>query len=191
MRLALLSAALLLAACASQKPRPTGEPTETSDSQPQGEGASESVSSAIAPLESKSGTQAGGMATFTAREGQVTLELMVDNAPPGTHAVHLHETGDCSAQDASSAGGHWNPTGAPHGRFGENGFHLGDIGNVEIASDGTGRLTFTTEHWTLGGGGEHDILGKAVLVHAAADDFDTQPSGGAGARIACGVIQAQ
>lgn len=178
MRFLLISlCALVVTACAGNKPKPTGEPTETS--------------SATATLESKSGSSVTGTGTFTQREGQVTLELAVENAPPGTHAVHLHEKGDCSAEDATSAGAHWNPTGSSHGHFGHNGFHLGDIGNLEVAEDGTGRLTFTTDKWTLGGGAETDILNKALIVHAAQDDFQTQPTGNAGGRIACAVVQQQ
>lgn len=196
MRLVILAAALVFTACASNKPKPTDEPTEMSeteaDAHAMGEMSGEAQTSmAAASLEAKSGTTTGGRATFTQQGGKVTLELDVENAPEGTHAVHLHETGDCSAEDASSAGGHWNPTGAAHGRFGENGFHLGDIGNLEVAADGTGKLTFSTEHWSIGGGGDTDIAGKAIIVHTSADDFNTQPTGNAGARIACGVVTAQ
>lgn len=191
MRLLILSAALVFTACASNKPKPTDEPSdtapmeETTAAETQADSA---TSSANASLEPKSDTTTTGTANFTQSEGKVTLELTVENAPEGTHAVHLHETGDCSAEDASSAGGHWNPTGSQHGRFGENGFHLGDIGNLEVAADGTGKLTFSTDHWSIGSGEENDITGKAIIVHAGVDDFTTQPTGNAGGRIACGVV---
>jgi Cu-Zn family superoxide dismutase len=114
----------------------------------------------------------------------VTLE----QAPPGEHAVHIHETGDCSADDGSSAGGHWNPTSQDHGRWDAAPFHLGDIGNVVVNEEGDGSLSLITDRWTMGGGGPNDIMGLAVIVHADPDDFTSQPSGAAGVRIGCGVI---
>ena len=135
------------------------------------------------------GNQANGTAIFLREGGKTTLQVSLRNTPPGVHAVHLHETGDCSAHDASSAGGHWNPTGAEHGAWGKPPFHLGDIGNVTVGEDGTGSLNLTTDLWTMGTAADNDLLGKAVIVHASSDDFTTQPSGAAGDRIACGVIR--
>lgn len=132
-----------------------------------------------------------GRATFTRTEAGVRLDVELENASPGLHAVHLHENGDCSAQDASSAGGHWNPTGEDHGKWGEPPFHLGDIGNVEVNDDGTGSLTLTTDQWSLGDGSDRDVVGTAVVVHAGADDFTSQPAGASGDRIGCGVVEAQ
>jgi Cu-Zn family superoxide dismutase len=108
---------------------------------------------------------------------------------PGPHAVHIHETGDCSAEDGSSAGGHWNPTGEEHGKWGEHPFHLGDIGNIEVGEDGTGSITLSTDLWSIGDSSDHDVVGKSIVVHAGADDFKSQPSGAAGERIGCGVIE--
>lgn len=143
---------------------------------------------AVAVIESRSGSRLTGRAEFTAHDGQVTLDLRIEGAPPGTHAVHLHEKGDCSAADASSAGEHWNPTGEGHGRWMKRPFHRGDIGNVTVGEDGKGTLTLTTDIWTIGGAAETDVAGKAIVVHAKEDDFATQPSGGAGGRIGCGVV---
>ncbi len=152
--------------------------------------ASQKRATAAATLGGRSGSQATGKALFTEKDGKVTLHLLVRNLPPGTHAVHIHETGDCSDPEAKSAGAHWNPTGAPHGRWGGT-CHMGDIGNIEVNDHGDGILTLTTDLWTIGGGPGSDILGKAVIVHAQADDFATQPTGNAGGRIACGVIRAE
>lgn len=144
---------------------------------------------AVATLASKSGSKAGGEALFAEGKGTVTLHLLITGAEPGMHAVHIHDTGDCSAADASSAGGHWNPSSENHGKWGTKPFHHGDIGNVEVGADGRAQMTLGSSMWTLGGPPETNILGHAVVVHAKADDFTTQPSGNAGGRIACGVIE--
>jgi Cu-Zn family superoxide dismutase len=143
---------------------------------------------ARAVVEARSGSTLAGEATFLRSDKGVRLELTVTGVQPGTHAVHLHEKGDCSAPDASSAGPHWNPTTEDHGSWGKPPHHLGDIGNLEVGADGTGRLSFTTDRWTVGSGGPADIVGKALLVHASPDDFTSQPAGNAGGRIGCGVV---
>ncbi|ELR73289.1 copper/zinc-superoxide dismutase [Fulvivirga imtechensis AK7] len=151
---------------------------------------SEASLTAIANIASASGSKLTGKATFRQQEdGKVKFELEVKNAKPGQHAVHLHENGDCSAADASSAGGHWNPTNTKHGKRGEGEFHKGDIGNMEVGNDGNGSMEMTVEGWSIGGAKDSNILNKAVIVHAGADDFTSQPSGAAGAMIGCGVIK--
>jgi Cu-Zn family superoxide dismutase len=144
---------------------------------------------AVATIEPRSGSSVVGKAIFRSEGGTVSLSLELRNLPPGLHAVHLHEKGDCSAPDASSAGGHWNPTQADHGEWGHPPFHLGDIGNIAPQPDGTASLSFSTEEWTLGDGSIRDIAGKSLVVHEKPDDFKTQPTGGAGGRIGCGVIR--
>ncbi len=129
-----------------------------------------------------------GMAVFTQDDDQITLIVEIQGATPGLHAVHIHANGDCSAPDGSSAGGHWNPTGVAHGKWGDDEFHLGDIGNITVAEDGTGSITLTTDLWEIGTGSDIDVVGKGIIVHADADDFTSQPSGAAGMRIGCGVI---
>jgi superoxide dismutase, Cu-Zn family len=176
----LLTAAVAVSAC--------GRPGSSGSAESEGESRREAPR-ITAQLEPTRGNQASGAAIFLSESAGVTLQLSLQNAPPGVHAVHLHETGDCSAHDASSAGGHWNPTAAEHGRWGKPPFHLGDIGNVEVGQDGTGSLNLTSDLWTIGTAADNDILGKAVIVHAKPDDFETQPTGAAGDRIACGVIR--
>ncbi|MFO0586855.1 MAG: superoxide dismutase family protein [Polyangiaceae bacterium] len=140
-------------------------------------------------LDSKSGSKTTGTATFTTdASGKVTLKIDLKNAPPGVHGVHIHDVGDCSSTDAESAGPHWNPNKDTHGKMGR-GHHMGDIGNITVGADGTGTLTIASDQWTLGAGGMNDVSGHAVVVHLKADDFATQPSGGSGSRIACGVIK--
>ena len=147
------------------------------------------VKRAYAVLDGKSGSEMYGKAIFINEPDGVALLITIENAAPGSHAVHLHETGDCSADDGTSAGGHWNPAGHQHGKWGEDGHHLGDIGNLEIGADGTGTLEFKTDRWQMGGGVENDIMGKAMIIHADPDDFETQPTGAAGGRIGCGVVE--
>jgi Cu-Zn family superoxide dismutase len=145
------------------------------------------------PIEAKSGATLTGKAEFRQKEGakDVTAKIDVEKAPPGEHAVHIHEKGDCSSPDGKSAGGHWNPSNEAHGQWGHDHFHLGDIGNMKVGEDGKGTITLTTDKWTIGGGGPNDILGKAIIVHEKIDDFTTQPTGNAGNRIGCVVIAEQ
>lgn len=130
-------------------------------------------------------------ATFTTMEdNKVNFRLDVENFPPGDLAVHIHENGDCGAADYSSAGGHWNPSGENHGKRGVPPFHNGDIANITVGDDGRGTLNMVVEGWSIGGDEqESNILNRAIIVHSGPDDFTSQPSGNAGSRIACGVIQ--
>ena len=108
-----------------------------------------------------------------------------------THAIHIHEKGDCSAADASSAGGHFNPAGAPHGKVGSGAHHAGDMDNIVANPSGVATVNVHARGVVLGGGAANDAIGRAVVVHAQRDDYRSQPSGDAGARVACGVIRAQ
>ena len=147
------------------------------------------VRRATAYINPRSGSDLGGSAIFINDGSRIELQVTLEQAPPGEHAVHIHETGDCSAEDASSAGGHWNPSSEDHGQWDTPPFHLGDIGNIVVDEEGKGSLSLITDRWSMGGGGVNDILGHAVVVHADPDDFSSQPSGAAGARIGCGVIE--
>jgi Cu-Zn family superoxide dismutase len=142
-------------------------------------------------MEAKSGSNASGTVTFTtADNGEVTMTATLTGLEPGTHAIHLHENADCSAEDGTSAGGHWNPTNEKHGKWGDaEGYHKGDIGNFEADADGNGSITFTTDEWCIGcEDPKMNIVGKGIIVHQGTDDFTSQPSGDAGARISCGGI---
>ena len=137
-------------------------------------------------INSKSGTNTQGTAKFKQVGSKVQMDLNVYKLTPGIHAVHIHEKGDCSATDASSAGGHWNPTSDMHGRWGNEEHHMGDIGNLVADKDGTARLIFSTDKWCLGCADPNkNIIGKAVVIHADKDDFKTQPTGNAGGRVGC------
>jgi len=142
---------------------------------------------AATTLESRSGSSTTGTANFQEDGDPVTLTLVVSGATPGKHGAHIHETGDCGAADASSAGAHWNPTSKSHG-LPDADHHLGDLGNIEIGQDGKGTLTLSKTAWKIGDGSANDVVGKAVVIHAAADDLVTDPAGNSGSRVACGVI---
>lgn len=140
-------------------------------------------------LTPKSGSKVSGEATFTEKNGKVVLLAKLTGLKPGIHAIHIHEKSDCTAEDGSSAGGHWNPTFKAHGKFGEGKYHKGDIGNFAANVDGEGTVLFETTEWCIGCGDKtKDIIGKGLIVHQDTDDFTSQPSGNAGARVACSAI---
>lgn len=140
-------------------------------------------------IESRSNSKLTGKATFSAVEGGVKVSIKVSGGPPGQIATHVHETGDCSAPDGKSAGGHFNPQSHAHGLpDGER--HLGDLGNIPIAADGTGSLEITVKGANLKAGDAQSFLGRSIIVHEKKDDGG-QPTGNAGGRIGCGVIAAK
>jgi Cu-Zn family superoxide dismutase len=144
-----------------------------------------------------------GAAVFIPIEGGTQVEIEVQGLPEGDHGIHIHETGVCDPggdEAFSSAGGHFNPTGATHGgpMIGDAGAtpqaeqsHAGDLGNITIGSDGSGSLSFSTNAFMVEEGAENSLRdddGSAIVVHESPDDLMTDPSGNSGARIACGVI---
>lgn len=144
---------------------------------------------AKATIESKSGSKATGRAVFTELpSGGVKVEIWVENAAPGSHGLHIHEKGDCSAPDGTSAGGHFNAAGNPHAAPTDKARHNGDLGNIEVGADGKGHLEITTDLLTVKPG-PNSVVGKAVVFHEKADDLKTQPTGNAGGRFGCGVVQ--
>ncbi len=141
-------------------------------------------------LDSKSGSTATGNVVFTEEDGEVSMTAVFEGLEPGMHAIHIHENADCSADDGTSAGGHWNPTKEQHGKWGDaEGYHKGDIGNFEADDNGNGTITMATDEWCIDcEDATKNIVGKGVIVHQGADDFTSQPSGAAGARVSCGGI---
>ena len=144
----------------------------------------------LVTMESKSGSTATGEISFTEENGMVKMDAKFKGLKPGMHAIHLHEKADCSADDATSAGGHWNPTHQKHGKWDESdGYHKGDIGNLVADADGNASISMQTDKWCIGCDDENkNIVGKAVIVHDGVDDFVSQPTGDAGGRVACGGI---
>jgi Cu-Zn family superoxide dismutase len=143
----------------------------------------------LATLAARSGSALAGSAVLVARDGGPTeLRVSVSGVAPGEHGLHLHQTGDCSAVDGSSAGSHWNPGNSAHGQPGSGAHHAGDVGNLVVDDNGVGRLSYTSSSWTIGSGDPNsDVLEHALIVHAALDDL-SQPAGNAGSRIGCGVV---
>ena len=133
-----------------------------------------------------------GTVTLEHSDDGVELEFDVTSLPEGTSAIHFHETGACDTPDFMSAGGHFNPSGVMHGHDSATGPHAGDMRNIEIPQSGVLKTSVSHTHATLMGHddmpGLLDTDGSALIIHAEADDYESQPSGAAGARIACAVI---
>ncbi|MEN1929931.1 superoxide dismutase family protein [Luteimonas sp. MJ250] len=143
----------------------------------------------MAILAATEGNSVTGEITFAAVDGGVAITGQVNGLSPNTeHGFHVHETGDCSAPDGTSAGGHFNPTDSAHGRVSAGEHHVGDTDNIRADDTGVARVDTRLDGATLADGAPTDVLGRAVIVHADPDDYATQPTGNAGARLACGVI---
>ena len=141
---------------------------------------------AVAVLRAAPAGTVEGTVWFEPAGGGVAVKARISGLTPGTHGFHVHEFGDCSAADFTSAGGHFNPMTQPHGPPQAAMRHVGDLGNIEANADGVATLEWTDSQ--LAFEGHHGIVGRAVIVHAKADDLKTQPTGDAGGRLACGVI---
>lgn len=144
---------------------------------------------ATATLEARSGSQVSGTVSFQAVGQKVRVEASVAGLTPGEHGFHVHEAGDCSAADAASAKGHFNPATKAHGHHGSAEHHAGDMPN--LVADSAGRATLSVELDTLSlTEGPTGILKRSVVIHADPDDYKSQPAGNSGKRVACGVIRA-
>ena len=163
------TAAILLAACQSTPPEPL---------------------IATAQLAPTKGNKTFGEATFEQAGDKVRVVIFVQGLRPGQeHGLHIHEVGDCSSGDGMSTKGHFNPYGKPHGHPGGAERHAGDLPALKAGKDGRGNVQVDLDVITLTPG-PANIVGRGLIVHADPDDYKTQPTGNAGARIACGVIQA-
>ena len=147
------------------------------------------IRQAIAVLHSTQGNKAQGTVRFTQEGNSVKIVAHVEGLTPGQkHAIHIHEFGDCSTSDGSSAGSHYNPEKHEHGLPDKDKRHAGDLGNLQADAGGKAHLELTASNITIAGN-KNPILGRSVIVHAKPDD-GSQPVGNAGGRIACGVIGA-
>lgn len=143
---------------------------------------------AVADLRPTEGSNVRGTVTFTQQPEGVMITADIMGLSPGQHGFHIHEFGDCSAPDASSAGGHYNPTNQQHGGPTDQARHIGDMGNVEADTTGMAHMEYLDRLIELDG--PNSVIGKSVVVHEKQDDLQTQPTGDSGGRLACGVITA-
>jgi Cu-Zn family superoxide dismutase len=121
-------------------------------------------------------------------DGGVSIKGTVSGLTPGRHGFHVHEHGNCHSADGLSAGGHFNPTNAPHGATEATHSHVGDLGNIVADASGRAVIDLVKKPATLKAG-PSSFLGRSLIVHAAADDLKSQPAGGSGSRVGCGVIK--
>ena len=164
----LVSATTLLAACASME---AAGPKAT------------------ATLEPRSGSTVSGTVNFYAAGEKLRVEARIAGLTPGEHGFHVHEAGDCSAPDASSAKGHFNPAAKQHGHYGGAEHHAGDMPN--LFADANGNATVSGEVTMLSLGSDaNSIVNRSVVIHADPDDYKSQPAGNSGKRVACGTIRA-
>ena len=142
---------------------------------------------AVAVLHPTQGNNVSGTITFTEVADGVQVHAEVTGLTPGKHGFHVHEFGDCTTADASSAGAHFNPTKQPHAAPDATARHVGDMGNIEADTSGAAKLDYLDHNMSLAND-ERSIIGRSVVVHAKSDDLKSQPAGDSGARVACGVI---
>ena len=148
---------------------------------------SSTPSKAVAVLHPTAGNKVSGTVTFTEVADGVQVKAEITGLTPGDHGFHVHEFGDCSAADTSSAGAHFNPTHKPHAGRDAPERHVGDMGNIQADASGKAKLEYVDHQMSLGND-ERSVIGHSVIVHAKADDLKSQPAGNSGARVACGVI---
>jgi superoxide dismutase, Cu-Zn family len=151
--------------------------------------APEQARTAMARLQFAEGIAGEGTVTFTETPQGVQVAVHLTGVNPGRHGIHLHENGECELPDFESAGDHFAPEGHPHGGPQSPQHHAGDFGNIEVGDDGVGHLELTSTTLTLDDG-PNSAMGRAVVLHADEDDLTSQPAGNSGARIACGVVEA-
>lgn len=188
---------LATAACSAQESAeaPSDATTNASDT---GNATTESANTsavtaapaATAEIRDPAGTVVGS-ATATVEADGLHVLVEAKGLPQGAHGAHVHTAGLCEGPKFESAGPHWNPTSRQHGRDNPEGAHLGDLPNLEIGADGTGRVEFTVPGGAVSGGTNAllDADGASIVIHAKADDYKTDPSGNSGDRVACGIFR--
>lgn len=183
----LLPAVVSLTSCANERNDSIGDASATPE---MSDAIAQTELQAVAEITPTEGNEARGTIRFTVRNGSLQLAGTIVGLEPGAHGFHIHEMGDCSAPDASSAGGHYNPRNDPHGSPEDMStpHHVGDLGNLTASEEGTAEIDVT--HNDLQLSGPESLIGKALIVHAGQDDLETQPSGDSGDPVGCGVIVA-
>jgi Cu-Zn family superoxide dismutase len=146
----------------------------------------DSCSSASAIIYPTPGNQITGFVKFKKENRGIRITATINGLTQGKHGFHIHKYGDCSGDNGTCAGDHFNPTNAPHGSPTDKIVHIGDLGNVVADEHGNAIYDEINYHITLSG--PHSIIGRSIIVHADADDLHSQPTGNSGNRIGCGVI---
>ena len=165
-RFLFLAAVLVISACATQTHRP----------------------SAIAQLSPTKGNTTSGSVQFTQAGDKVLVKVDIKGLKPNAeHGFHVHEKGDCSSGDGMSTGGHFNPSGTSHGAHGQGVHHAGDLPSLKADANGAAKVTFESSTISIVGG-ISNVIGKGLIVHLDPEDYKTQPTGNAGPRLACAVI---
>jgi superoxide dismutase, Cu-Zn family len=169
-------------AIAQQRPaqRPGMQMTGTA-----GQPAAAAVTKAVCVVHPLGDSKAKGKVTFVKQADGVLVTAEISGLTPGDHGFHVHEWGDCSSADGTSAGGHFNPSHEEHGRPEAEQRHAGDFGNLTADAQGNAKYSRVDKEMTLEG--PTSVIGRAIIIHANPDDF-SQPTGNAGGRVACGVI---
>lgn len=187
-----LTLILLAAACTREQPAGVPRvPDNASATLPEKSNPEQRANDAVARLEPTQGnTVSGTLALAQSAQGVRITGAVQGLKPDAAFGFHVHEKGDCSAADASSAGGHFNPTQQQHGDPSGAAHHAGDMVNIQSNAEGIAQVDTTAAGTTLRGDAATEVLGKAIVVHESPDDYATQPSGNSGKRIACGVITA-
>ena len=172
-RVASLVVIVAMGGCATHKPEAEAKPDAVA---------------ILNPTQASPGNEVKGTVSFTLVSGGVRIDGEITGLTPGSHGFHVHDKADCSAPDAMSAGGHYNPTDMPHGSPDAILRHIGDFGNIDADASGVAKFTKVDHVITLEG--PNSIIGHSLIVHAKPDDLKTQnPPGNAGARLACGIIE--
>lgn len=186
---AIATLSLALAGCGTEPSTPAPDANEQAAGAEPAANASVTAASATTELRTAAG-EARGQATATQAGDGVSVRVDARGMAPGTYAAHIHTTGRCDPPAFESAGAHWNPTSRQHGRDNPQGPHLGDLPNLTIGADGSGTVEFSIPAATVrdGNAAMLDSDGAAMMIHEKPDDYRTDPSGNAGARIACGVL---
>ena len=146
----------------------------------------EPANKGVVLLRATEGNAVHGSIVFSKVENGVRIEGHLEGVPPGIHGFHIHQFGDCSSGDGKSAGGHFNPANKDHGAPSDEIRHAGDLGNITANSDGVAHFDFVDTGISFSG--DANIIGRGVILHEAADDLTSQPTGAAGSRLACGVV---
>jgi Cu-Zn family superoxide dismutase len=188
---AIATLSLALAGCGTEQPA-TDQPAvneQAAGTEAAANTSNAAEGAATASLRTAAG-EARGQATATQAGDGISVRVEAMNMAPGTYAAHIHTTGRCDPPAFESAGSHWNPSSQQHGRDNPQGPHKGDLPNLTIAADGQGTVEFTIPAASVTGGATAmlDADGAAMMIHEKADDYRTDPTGNAGARIACGTF---